>query len=374
MRALLILLLATACRPAGRAIPSSTAPDLRDWPAGASPAEVGRRVAENFIARPYIFEAGATDRWGSHIHYAEVATWYGALTFARAAHDNDLERRLITRFDELMRAHADRVSKEAHVDFSIFGALPLEIFLHTKQPQYLALGREFADRQWSDATADGISKEARYWVDDMYMLPLLQLQAFRATGNRVYLDRTALAMQTYLKRLQQPDGLFHHGEGSPFNWSRGNGWIAAGMAELLRDLPPSHPRHAAILAGYQRMMEALRKHQSPEGLWRQLIDRPELWIESSGSAMFTFALIEGVRHGWLDASFTPIERRAWIGLAQMVDADGNVRDVCIGTGKALGEVGSDLDVQYRYYAARGRRAGDLHGAAPVLWAATALLR
>jgi rhamnogalacturonyl hydrolase YesR len=347
-----------------------------DWPPGSSPAEIGRRAAENWLARPFIFEAGGTDRWGSHIHYAEVVTWYGALTFARATRDDALARRLIDKFDEMMRVHgAQRVDRDGHVDFSIFGALPLEIYLHTKKPEYLRLGLEFADKQWANPTTDGMSAEARYWVDDMYMLPLLQLQAFRATGNRVYLDRTALAMQTYLARLQQPNGLFHHGEGSPFNWARGNGWIAAGMAELLRDLPPDHPRYPAIIAGYRRMMAALLEHQSPEGLWRQLVDRPELWIESSGSAMFTFALIMGVKHGWLEeATYGPAARRAWLGLMQVVDAGANVRDVCVGTGKALGEVGADLDVQYRYYAARARRTGDLHGQAPLLWAAAALLR
>jgi rhamnogalacturonyl hydrolase YesR len=372
MRLLLALLLLTACQHAA----AQTA-DLNAWPANASPREIGYRVAGNWLARPFIFEAGATDRWGSHIHYAEVATWYGALTFARAANDTALARRLIVKFDDMMRLHgAQRVSREeGHVDFSIFGALPLEMYLYTKKPEYRRLGLEFADRQWAHPAPDGISAEARYWVDDMYMLPLLQLQAYRATGKREYLDRTALTMQTYLARLQQPDGLFHHGEGSPFNWARGNGWIAAGMAELLTDLPPDHPRYPGIMAGYRRMMAALRTHQSPEGLWRQLVDRPELWLEGSGSAMLAFALIAGVKRGWLDnATYSPVARRAWLGLTQLLDVQANVRDVCVGTGKALGEVGTDLDAQYRYYVDRPRRTGDLHGQAPMLWAATALLR
>jgi rhamnogalacturonyl hydrolase YesR len=242
-------------------------------------------------------------------------------------------RRLALKYDTLEKHGAERVSREAHVDFSIFGALPLELYLQTRAARHRELGRQFADRQWQQASADGISREARYWVDDMYMLPLLQLQAYRATGERVYLDRTALTMQTYLERLQQPDGLFHHGEGSPFNWGRGNGWIAAGMTELLRDLPANHPRRDVILDGYRRMMTALRRHQSSSGLWRQLVDRPESWAESSGSAMFAFAIITGVKEGWLEAeTFAPVARRAWLGLVGQVDGDGNVRDVCVGTG------------------------------------------
>jgi rhamnogalacturonyl hydrolase YesR len=364
------LLCAAGCLHAARA------GRLGDWPPAASPSDMGRRVAENWLQRNFIFESGGTNRWESHLHYAEVATWYGALTFARASQDARLAQRLIDKFQAFLAQHgAQRIAREPHVDFSIFGALPLEIYLHTGDRRHLALGLEFADRQWAEPSPDGISREARYWVDDMYMLPLLQLQAYRATGNRDYLDRAALAMQAYLARLQQPDGLFHHGEGSPFNWARGNGWIAAGMAELLRELPAHHPRHAAVLAGYRRMMDALRQHQAPTGLWRQLVDRPELWLESSGSAMFAFALVSGVREGWLDeATYAPVARRAWLGLVAQIDADGNVRDVSVGTGKALGEVGSDPGAQYRFYAARGRRTGDLHGQAPVLWTAAALLR
>ena len=86
----------------------------------------------------------------------------------------------------------------------------------------------------------------------MYMITALQVQAFRATGDAKYLDRAALAMVAYLDKLQQPNGLFFHAPDSPFFWGRGNGWMAAGMAELLRALPEKHPQRARIIDGYQR--------------------------------------------------------------------------------------------------------------------------
>ncbi len=52
-------------------------------------------------------------------------------------------------------------------------------------------------------------------------------------------------MVSYLDKLQQPNGLFYHAPDVPFFWGRGDGWVAAGMAEMLRDLPQDHPRHAA---------------------------------------------------------------------------------------------------------------------------------
>jgi unsaturated rhamnogalacturonyl hydrolase len=82
-----------------------------------------------------------------------------------------------------------------------------------------------------------LSAQTRFWIDDMYMLIILQLQAYRATNDAKYLDRAALEMTTYLDKLQQPNGLFYHAPDVPFYWGRGDGWVAAGMAEMLRSLP-----------------------------------------------------------------------------------------------------------------------------------------
>jgi rhamnogalacturonyl hydrolase YesR len=173
-------------------------------------------------------------------------------------------------------------------------------------------------------------------------------------------------MEVYLDRLQQTNGLFFHAPDVPFFWGRGNGWFAAGMSELLRSLPENHPGHARILQGYRKMMAALLQYQDADGMWRQLVDHPEAWPESSGSGMFTFALITGVKHGWLDEqTYGPAARKGWLALIQHLDADGDLRDVCEGTNKKN---------SLQYYLTRGRKVGDLHGQAPVLWCATAWLR
>jgi rhamnogalacturonyl hydrolase YesR len=198
------------------------------------------------------------------------------------------------------------------------------------------------------------------------MIPALQAQAYRATKDTKYLDRAALTICSYLDRLQKDNGLFFHGENSPFYWGRGNGWFAAGSAELLRELPADHPRRARILAGYRKMMKALLEHQDESGLWRQLIDKPEAWTETSGSAMFAFGMVTGVKNGWLDAAtYGPAARKAWLALVANLDQDANLRDVCIGTNKGFDQA---------FYLDRPRATGDLHGQAPMLWTAAALLR
>ena len=332
-----------------------------NWPAGVSPQEVGKRVAEHFVTSPH--------QYGPTIHYSEVATWYGALTFASLTHDDALRTELIKKFEPLMPGGAEAAARtpvRRHVDDSIFGTVPLEIAIQTKDPKYLEVGKGWADRQWENPRPDGLSAETRFWIDDMYMLTILQLEAYRATHDKKYLDRDAQEMSAYLDQLQQPNGLFFHAPDVPFYWGRGDGWVAVGMAEILRDLPQDHPQRKRILAGYQKMMAALLKYQAKDGMWRQLIDHEESWPESSSSAMFTFALITGVKNGWLDAAtYGPAARRAWIAVAGYIDQNQNITNVCIGTGKQN---------SYEYYMERKRITGDFHGQAPVLWAASALLR
>ncbi|MEO6525010.1 MAG: glycoside hydrolase family 88 protein, partial [Gemmatimonadaceae bacterium] len=185
----------------------------------------------------------------------------------------------------------------------------------------------------------------------------------------------AQAMAAYLDSLQQPSGLLYHGPGPPYYWGRGGGWIAAGLTELLSELPADHPRRARILAGYRKAMATLLTYQAPEGLWRQLVDKPELWLETSGSGMYTFAMVTGVKKGWLDAkTYGPAARRAWLALVSQLDAEANMQNVSVGTNIAAVEVGSNLDTQYKFYLARERKTGDLHGQGPMTWTAMALLR
>ncbi|RZJ08075.1 MAG: hypothetical protein EOP39_14715 [Rubrivivax sp.] len=180
------------------------------------------------------------------------------------------------------------------------------------------------------------------------------------------MDRAAQTLAAYLQRLQQPNGLFFHTLEAPIHWGRGNGWVASGLTELLRELPAAHPLRPAILAGYLRMMRSLLAHQAPGGMWRQVIDLPASWEESSSTAMFTFAFVSGVKHGWLpDAEFGAAACRGWLALMGQLTEDGDVREVCVGTGHSK-------DVAY--YLGRPRVVGDKHGQAPLLWTAAALLR
>src|SRR5438045_8157874 len=123
----------------------------------------------------------------------------------------------------------------------------------------------------------------------MFMITMAQAQAYRATGNPDYIERAAKEMVFYLDGLQRTNGLFYHAPDVPFFWGRGNGWMAAGMSELLRSLPKNNPDRPRITEGYKTMMAALLKYQAEDGMWRQLIDDAQSWKETSCTGMFTFA-------------------------------------------------------------------------------------
>ena len=120
------------------------------------------------------------------------------------------------------------------------------------------------------------------------------------------------------------------------------------------------------MTGYLKMMKSLLALQAADGMWRQLLDHPEAWPESSSTGMFTFAMITGVKNGWLDEkTYGPAARKGWLALVKHLDANADITDVCEGTGRK-----NDLN----YYLERKRNTGDLHGQAPILWCASALLR
>ena len=347
-----------------------------NWPKGSSPQEVGSRIAERFLAQPHSqYGHKGTPK---QITYPDVCTWYGSLCFAKTTKNSGLTARLAQRFEPLFGADARLLPLANHVDNSVFGAVPLELYLQTKEPRYLALGKTYADEQWApakgkddtpearDFTARGLTWQTRFWIDDMFMITMVQAQAFRATGDRAYIDRAAKEMVVYLDALQRPNGLFFHAPDVPFFWGRGNGWMAAGVAELLASLPQDNPDRPRILAGYRKMMEALLRYQGKDGMWRQLIDDEGSWPETSGTAMFTFAFITGVKNGWLDSqTYGPAARKAWLALVTYLDDNSDIREVCEGTNKKADR---------QYYLDRKRVTGDLHGQAPLIWCAVALLR
>ena len=320
-----------------------------------SPDSLARKVAGNILHRAdyFLYEGG------KGLHYAEVFAAAASLKTAELLNNKSLRDSIVNRYRDLTAQNSKLISERPHVDHNVQGVLPLTIWQLTGKEDFRKLGLKYADSQYAETDSSGMTKQARWWADDMYMIGILQLTAYRVTKDQKYLDRASHMVAAYLPKLQQQNGLFLHGPSAPFYWCRGNGWVAAILAEILTDLPSTDPNYKLILSDYKRMMDALVKYQSDNGMWRQLIDYPYSWAESSGTAMFAFSMTRGIDKGLLkNKKYKVAAQKAYDAIVAHVNRAGEIREVCVGTNKM-----ADRD----FYLERPRVVGDFHGQAPLLW-------
>jgi rhamnogalacturonyl hydrolase YesR len=115
---------------------------------------------------------------------------------------------------------------------------------------------------------------------------------------------------------------------------------------------------------FQRHIEGIVKVQSDSGLWHQLLDNPNSYLETSCSAMFIYAIARGVTKGYIHPRFEAVARRGWEGVRSRIHPDGMIEGVCAGTG--VSDVLED-------YLSRPTPLNDVHGTGAVLLAGAEIL-
>jgi rhamnogalacturonyl hydrolase YesR len=178
------------------------------------------------------------------------------------------------------------------------------------------------------------------WCDSLFMAPPVWMQLFAATGDERYLDfavknwwRTTDYLYDRDEHLYFRDSTYfdrREANGKKVFWSRGNGWVMAGLVRMLQLLPTNHPSRTRFQKLFQEMAESILKTQQPDGLWHSSLLDPESYPlkEASGSGFFAYALAWGVNQGLLDGTkFKPAIRKAWTALAGCVDAEGKLTHV-----------------------------------------------
>ena len=181
------------------------------------------------------------------------------------------------------------------------------------------------------------------WCDALFMAPPTMALVAEAVDDLRYLDlMNTMWWETYdylydpEEHLWSRDGRYviqedgsgprtTHGE--KVFWSRGNGWVFAGLALVLEHMPADYPDRPRYEETFRDMAAALAAVQGEDGLWRSsLLDPEEFPIpESSGTGFFTFGLAWGVNAGLLDPdTFLPAVRRGWEGLVWAQQADGRI--------------------------------------------------
>jgi unsaturated rhamnogalacturonyl hydrolase len=314
--------------------------------------DIANKISCNFLARN---ENGT--------HYAAACTWHGTLWYAEFVDDSSMVEKSITLYTSYLNGR--KRPKIGHVDYNVFGIWPFHLYQQTNDTSYLTIARNLADDGFNPPRSDGLCRYTRFWVDDLYMICSLQVQAYKALGEIKYMNRCGLQFEVYIDRLQQSNGLFHHTTDAPIFWGRGNGWVAAAMAEVLKTMPRVHPRRTIIMNAYLYMMTSLKEYQDSSGMWHQVMTIPSSYRETSCTGMFLFAMATGVRLGWLPGNeYLSVIEKGFRTLASYVNENGDVQEICVGTSE---------NSNTKYYLTRPRRTGDLHGQAAVLWAAVSIM-
>ena len=190
-----------------------------------------------------------------------------------------------------------------------------------KDEKKIARAREVMEYQMSTSGND-----YWWWVDGLYMVMPVMTKLYNITGNNLYLDKlyeyfsyADSIMYDREEKLYYRDAKYIYPEhktnsGKKDFWARGDGWVFAGLAKVLNDLPKSDTHRNKYISRYKGLAEALKKTQQPEGYWtRSLLDAQQApGPETSGTGFYTYGMLWGINNGYLDAkTYWPIVQRSW---------------------------------------------------------------
>ncbi len=131
------------------------------------------------------------------------------------------------------------------------------------------------------------------------------------------------------------------------------------QVNLLDSLPEDHPRRQELIDILEQQILGVAKYQSESGLWHQVLNRTDSYLESSCSAMFTYCIAKAVNEGWIDERYRTIAENGWDGLKTKIRHDGQIEDICVGTG-----IREDMV----FYYTRPIKLNDYHGIGAVILA------
>lgn len=170
--------------------------------------------------------------------------------------------------------------------------------------------------------------------DSVFMVCPILAAASSLTQDTTYLQ-DCLEHLEYLQSITlRDDGIYRHSPQDEAAWGRGNGFPALGLALTLTWLKEGTPEFKKVQNDLQNHLNALIPHQDATGMWHQVIDQPESYREMTSTCMITFAIARGIRLGWLDKdSFLPVVEKSWPAINRRIGTNGELLDVCTGTGK-----------------------------------------
>lgn len=238
-----------------------------------------------------------------------------------------------------------------HADDHVVGQYYFALYEKYKDPKMIAHTQEVFDKILANPSTvslefDPVSTEEGYskaclkrwcWADALFMAPPVWTKLSAITGDMKYLDYSddeTWVTTDYL--FDEEVGLFlrdsrfferREENGKKIYWSRGNGWVFAGLTDIIDDLPADYKSRQRYIELYQTMASALVERQAENGFWPVSLDAGELYPvpESSGTAFFVAGLAWGIANGTLDkAEYMPALRKGWTALNEAVNDKGMI--------------------------------------------------
>jgi len=264
--------------------------------------------------------------------WARAVLYVGAMRAYNSVHDE-------LYFNASMK-YADSVhwvggKRFRHADDLVRGQVFLDIYAKKKESYMLAGIKQRVDSLMASAKPGRVDW---WWCDALFMEPPLLVRLAQQTGDRkyvIYLDNMWWDATAFL--FDKSEDLYFRDK-SYFNqltpsgkkvfWSRGNGWVMAGLAQVIERLPKNDTSRAAYVELYKKMAAKIAGLQQPDGFWRaSLLDAAQVPVkETSGTGFYTFALAWGINQKILDKQvYLPVVKRGWEALNSAIDNEGKLQ-------------------------------------------------
>lgn len=220
-------------------------------------------------------------------------------------------------------------------DYQICFQTYIDLYNLMPEDRKIARAREVMEYEMSTSRND-----YWWWADGLYMVMPVMTKLYKATGNEMYLQKLYEYI-TYSDSIMydRETGLYYRDakyvyprhksiNGKKDFWARGDGWVLAGLAKVLKDLPADYKHRTFFEKKFVRLAEAVASLQQPDGYWTRSMMDPDHapGPETSGTAFFTYGLLWGINNGYLDeARYLPVVERAWKYLSKTaLQKDGRV--------------------------------------------------
>ncbi len=280
----------------------------------------------------------------------KVGTFYSGVYAAYSATgDEDFYH---AAFDWCERAKWKLSGRQFFADDICTAQTFLDIYLKDKKSHMIAdisraledyFGKQNLNRNemgwvpWKGQEASFTGRHLWWWCDSLYMAPPVLSRMYAATGDQNYLELLhGLYWDTVDFLYNEKEGLFSRDQtyfgkktpnGKPVFWSRGNGWVYAGLIRTMDYIPDDDPQKRKYLDLFSKMTDTIVKYQQEDGLWRSSINDPD-WKpmkETSGTSFYCFGLLGGINRGYLDKkTYLPVALKAWQGLLECINSQGRL--------------------------------------------------